>query len=249
MIFVDDRAGSKELIQPLRVLGLEAEGVHLEFGDLFWEGRGKKGATVTIGIEFKRLEEFVQALRTERLQGHQMPGMLRTYDYSYLFIEGELLYDRGGALHRRHRGRSSQAMPGRMSIGELLKRIYVLHLCGGLNPWWTHTRQDTLKSIEALYRMWTDGDLDQHKSHLGIYTAPALIPVSDVRAALRTFPHIGMRASLAVEQAFGGSLQRAVMASVDDWAAIRTTDDKGRTKRLGLRVAEDIQRFLKGATQ
>lgn len=251
MLYVDNRAGSSDLTKPLIALGVAVEATRLEFSDVMFEGRGEKGKPVSVGVEFKQLRELVQALRTERLQGYQMPGMRNTLDYSYLLIEGELLYDSKGRLQRREaKGRWSRnqlvLLEGNMTVSELLKRVYVMHLCGGLNPLWTLTRHDTLQAILALYHTWTDTDLDKHKSHLGIYNAPALVPISDVRHTFKTLPTIGRRVSLAVEQHFGGSLKRAVNAGVDEWASIQIVDDEGRSRRLGMKAARQIVSYCEG---
>lgn len=247
MLIVDDRAGSKELIHPLRRLGLDIEAARLDFGDLAWEGRGLKGQTVSIGVEFKHLRELVQALRTERLQGFQLPGMRQTYDHSYLLIEGEWLYDRKGQLLRR-KNRRTITLEGQMSVQELLKRKHVLHLCGGLNPITTLTREDTLQEILALYHTWTDVDLDKHKSHLAIYSAPPLIPISDFRGAVKQFPGVGMRMSLAVEKHFKGSLRKAVLAGPDEWADLETVDDEGKRRHFGMKNALKVVAFCKGVS-
>jgi hypothetical protein len=243
MLFVDDRAGSNELAEPLRRLGVPVETTRLDYGDVMFEGRGEKGVPVLIGVEFKQLRELVQALRTERLQGYQLPGMRDTYAHSYLFIEGELEYDRGGLLQVPKRGARfgrNTPMPGRMSVNELLKRIYVLHLCGGLNPWYTTCRKDTLQSLVALYHTWTDTDLDKHKSHIAAYEAPSIISISPFRRTVKTFPGVGLRSSLAVEMQFSGNLVKAVTASVDTWAGILVMDEKGKPRRLGTKVAQQI---------
>ncbi len=250
MIYVDNRAGSVELIAPLLKEGLPVESTRLDFGDLMWEGRGEGGKPVTIGVEFKQLGELVGALRSQRLQGYQLMGMRGgpkpVFDHAYLLIEGDLLYGPEGGLLRRKGKRSLVPLPGQMGVSELLKRINVLHLCGGLNPIWTVCRKDTLQAIGALYHTWTDTDLDKHKSHLGIYNAPSLIPISDFRRAVYAWPGVGMRASLAIEQHFGGSLKRAVNASIETWAEIKTTDDQGNQRRLGTKVAFQIITFLNG---
>ncbi len=253
MLFVDDRAGSKELAEPLRKLGVPVETTRLDFGDVMWEGRGEGGTPVLIGVEFKQLRELVQALRTERLQGYQMLGMRETYKYSYLLVEGGLHYDKQGRLLTRAYKRSRfnthpPLMPGQMSVQELLKRKHVLHLCGGLNPVFTANRSDTLQEIIALYHCWTDQDLDKHKSHIAAYQAPSLIAISDFRRTVKTFPHIGNRASAIVEAYFVGNLARATAASVDEWASLETTDDSGRSRRLGLKVAQDIYDYCHGIT-
>jgi ERCC4-type nuclease len=250
MIFVDERGGSCELIEPLKRMGLPITSVpRLPAGDLLFEGRGEKGAPVQIGIEFKGLEELVGNLRTERLQGHQMVEMRQTFDHSYLLYEGEIHYSRRGSLQHRVKkafGRIEwQDIPGRMTVGELMKRVNVLHLCGGLNPIHTDTRADTLQQLSALYHTWTDTDLDAHKSHLAVYVAPQLALVSDVRRTYCTLPHIGRRASLAVEQAFR-NIATAFDSSIADWAAVQITDDKGNKRRLGMKAATDIVNYIRG---
>lgn len=250
MIFVDERGGSCELVDPLRRMGLPVESVpRLTSGDLCFEGRGEKGIPTQIGIEFKKLEELVGALRTERLQGYQMVEMRQTFDHSYLLYEGEIHYSRSGMLQRKVKKafRTEYAdIPGRMTIGELLKRINVLHLCGGLNPIHTDTRADTCQQVAALYHAWTDTDLDKHKSHLAVYVAPQLAMVSDVRRTYCTLPHIGRRASLAVEQHFVDGPTAAFEASIEQWAGIQITDDKGNKRRLGIKAATDIVNYCRG---
>lgn len=249
MLLIDDRAGSKELATPLQKLGLPVELTRLEFGDVAFIGRGEKGADVSIGIEFKQLGELVSSFRSERLQGFQLIGMRDTYDYSYLFFEGSWLYDKQGLLQRRSKTTGKPVpLGGQMTISELLKRVFVMHLRGGLNPWPTTSRQDTLSSIRDLYRVWTDKSIDQHKSHIGMYVAPGLVPMSDVRRTFSTFPGIGRAASLAVDQYFGGNLARATSASIEDWSNIRTLDDQGKPRRLGTKVAERVWAHCHGGS-
>lgn len=245
MLFVDSRAGSHDLVLPLKRMGLDVEETILEFGDISFVGRGNKGKVVSVGIEFKKLGEYVASLRSGRLNGHQLIGMRDTYEYCWLLVEGELLYDHKGGLQRRAGKRKLKPLPGSMSVAEYLKRTIVGHLCGGLNPWHTQNRTDTLKFIEALYRVWTDVDLDQHRSHLAIYQAPTLIPVSKTREAFNAWDHIGYTISKAVEDRFG-CVRKAANASVEEWAAITTTDRKGGKRKLGMKDASKIVAFLNG---
>ncbi len=107
----------------------------------------------------------------------------------------------------------------------------------------TRRRTDTLKWIEALYRTFTDEDLDQHKSHLGIYRAPTLIPVSDFRAFIGGLPGVGLRISKVAETKFR-SIRRAINATPAEWASLTTTDDRGKTRRLGDSAARAILKFV-----
>lgn len=239
MIFVDYREGSQELILPLQKRGLPVEETTLEFGDVAFEGRGEGGKSVFIGIEYKKLPELIQSLRTERLQGHQMPGMQQTYEHAYLLIEGQVLTGTDGfLLQKSRRSYRLSPMPGHMTVMELLKRMHVLHLCGGLNPVWAQNQVETLTQIEALYRTWTDQDLDKHKSHLAIYRPPTLVALSSFRKVITGLPKISWKFSLAAQQRFK-SLRRAMNASVEEWAALESTEG-GKTRRLGSSTAERI---------
>lgn len=246
MVLVDYRAGSHELVEPLRAAGLTVTETTLPAGDIAFEGRGAKGASVLIGIEYKKLPDLIQSIRTERLQGHQLPEMKKAgYDHSWLLVEGELLYDRKGKLQRRTKWpkRELKPMVGGMTVGELLKRLFVLHLCGGLNPLWTQNRRETVTQIQCLYNTWNDCDLDQHKSHMGIYVAPTLIPLSPEASFLTGLPDVGPRVAKAAVAQFG-SVGRALMARPEEWAELTTQDDKGKTRRLGMKTATKIDNFI-----
>lgn len=243
MLLVDYRDGSKELLKPLLAMGLPAEEATLEFGDVAFIGRGAGGAQVDVGIEFKTLRECVGAMRTQRLEGHQAPGMRDTYDFRWLLVEGELLYRSNGLLLRRAGRGRLKPMPGSMSVGEFTKRLLTMHLCGGLNPWLVPTRKDTLKWLEAIYRTWTDEDLDKHKSHLGIYRAPKIVTDSDFRTFVRGLPEVGRSAARAAEQQFR-TIRRAMNATPHEWATLELVDDKGKGRRLGEKAAQRIHDFL-----
>lgn len=248
-LWVDYRDGSIDLLEPLQEMGLPA--VKGDFdADIKFTGRGEKGAPVEIGVEFKKLGELIQSLQTQRLQGHQLLKMRKAFDFSYLLIEGELMWNSQGVLTKWSRGaysgRGQVPVPGRMRANELLKRIHVLHLRGGLNPLWSRNRTDTLKQIEVLYRVWTDQDLDEHKSHLAIYQAPQLMEVSQFRKTVHTLPEVGMKVSSAAETKFNSSLRKAIcLSTTNDWATIETRDKNGNTKRLGEKTAKKIMEAIR----
>ena len=245
---VDYRRGSQELIAPLEALGYDVAETTLPYGDVAFTGKGEQGKSVEVGVEFKKLEELVQALKTERLQGHQLLGMHHAYDFRYLLIEGELLYDRKGHLLKRVGRREFKPIPG-MGVYELLKRVHVLWLRGGLMPIWTPNRRHTLMQLDVLHKVWTDKALDEHTSHLAIYQPPALVQISQFRQTVSTLPGIGLRVSLAVEKYFKregrASLRRAFNGDLNTWAAVEIVDKKGKTRKLGHKIAERIQEALR----
>lgn len=246
MILVDNRKGSAELEAPLTAIGLPVRSTRLEYGDVAVEGRGEGGKPIKIGIELKTLPDLVASLRSGRLQGHQLPGLRETYTYSFLLVEGELHYSKKGLLTRRVGAYQFRPLGGHMTVNELFKRVVVLYLRGGLLPLWVATRRDTIQVITALYQTFTDKNLDEHTSHLGVHQPPALVKVSDFRRAIMQWPGIGLHMSKAAELEFGGSLIRAAIAQAHVWATIATTDTHGKTKQFGEAKAEKLMTFLRG---
>lgn len=241
MLLVDYREGSKDLKEPLRAMGLPVTAPEikddLDSGDLAWIGRGEKGEKIWIGIEFKKLGELMQSLRSNRVN-EQALRMQHEFRFRYLMIEGELIMDKKGHMMRRSAWNSVQEMPG-LSAGELFKRIYVLHIKFGLVPIFVPDRRMALKQIEFLYRVWTDQDQDQHKSHLGIYEPPLIVEPSGFVRTVKTFPECGLKIAAAAEKVFR-TIRRAVNANADEWAAIETVDERGRARRLGSSNAAKI---------
>ena len=253
MILVDRRIGSKDLLAPLIKLGLDAELTELSFGDVAFEGKGQHNTSVDIGIELKCLPDLISSLRTGRLAGHQMPGLLKTYEYTWLVIEGTWRPDRKGEVALlRNRGwhsRTWQPLHGRMTVSEMEKQVLTLELCGGLHVRYTNNRRATLEFISTLFRWWTDKSMSKHQSHLAVHVPQGFSPISDFRQVVSRFPGIGLKTSLAVERHFHASLDRACTADVDEWAAIETKDDKGKPRRVGIKVAEGVVKFCRGETR
>lgn len=240
MLLVAKEPSSAELEGPLQRMGLPAEKTHLDFGDFAFLGRGVGGKQVMVGIELKKVNDFIGSLRTNRLQGHQGPGMLSTYDYRYLLIEGQTRTDKFGLVNQRGKFGRWKPVRGKMTTMELEERILTLVHNGGFHfVRTTNTRRDTLLWIAALYRWWTDRDMDEHKSHLGIHTPSGVVPLTRFRKAVYALPGIGLKTSLAAQQKFR-SLRRAFTSSERDWAELVTTDSEGKSRRLGEKEAARI---------
>jgi hypothetical protein len=117
----------------------------------------------------------------------------------------------------------------------------------------TTTRKNSLRFLAALYRYWTDKDLDEHKSHLAVYAPDLdrglLTPTSDFRRVLVVLlPGIGLATSLAVETrcSVNGTPSLRKMLSLDEksWAEITTVSKDGKTRRLGESRAKQIMGTL-----
>lgn len=252
MVLVDNRAGSVDLIAPLRTLGVEAEPTTLEFGDVCFSGRGPNDSFLNIGIEFKKLGEMVTSIRDGRFTGVQLPGLSPvvehpTYDRAFLLIEGLWTHNKAGLVSQWSKFRQSYTpIPGRMSAAEYEKHLLTFELCGGISVMQTNTRADTLRWLVNTYHWFTDKAMDQHKGHLAPHHAATLIPLSPFRQAVSKWPGIGVRTSLAVERHFDGSIAAAASAGVANWASVTTVDKSGKPRRLGMATAEKLVNFLQG---
>ena len=240
MLLVDYREGSAELLEPLRRMGLPAEnaGPPGIDADLSWEGYDA-GKLVSVGVEFKKLEELIASLRTARLQGHQLLKMRDEqtgFTFNYLLVEGEWHEDTQGFMIKRVGRREFKRIPGQMKGSELRKRLDILHL-NGLIRMHTSTRQQTLNEIADLYRVYTDCDLRDHQSHIAIYRAPTLTPISEFRKFFSSIDGLGLRKTIAIERHFSGSVRRAIGASKAEWMKI---------EGIGPELASHVQCVLDG---
>lgn len=254
MLYVDDRAGSDELVEPLRKLGLDVEETRLKSADIAFEGRGEKGAPLLIGIEHKKISDLVQSMNTERLQ-EQIEKQVGEYDRSWLLVEGDWDFNDTGKVvmwaGKRHR---KQPLKGAPPAAELLQRLLTIYTRADVSVWPAHSRRASLIFILALYRWWTDKDLDEHKSHLGFKNpdAATMLPLSDFRKGLMArLPDMGFAVSKAVEErCWDHDMNRASekklhLLTEEDWAALEIMDRKGGIKRFGKSRAARVVEALK----
>lgn len=245
MILVDPRAGSKDLIAPLLRAGLPVEPATLDYGDLTFSGRGEKGAPLSIGIEHKSVGDFLSSLVDDRLVA-QVSGMAEGYARRYLVIEGAWV-ERQGKLVRPAFGRVAAEYKGVPPALEVEKRLLSLSLRAGFTVEKCATQVDTVRFITALYRTWTDKDLDQHKSHLAIYhpdmDSRIGVPVSQFVETISTLPGMGRKWAQAAEAFFHGDLATAMGASAAIWALVYIPDGDGRL--FGMKMAEKLVRAIR----
>jgi ERCC4-type nuclease len=240
MLLIDSRIGSADLCEPLRDMGLPAELTTLPFGDCAFEGRGNDDKPVMVGVELKKLGDLVSSLRTGRLSGHQLPGLVgpdSAYGYSWLLVEGTYRPGARGVIEVPTRFGQWRPLQGKMALSELEKRVLTLELLGGLHVRFTVGRPATLHFLANLYRWFSDQSMDRHQSHIAAIHKPStILRISDQRKTFATLPGVGVRTSLFVEQRFG-SLERAVLATQDEWEEI---------EGIGPKTASSIMRYIHG---
>lgn len=240
MLLVDERNGSKELLKPLLMRGVPAEITHLEFGDFAFNGRGEGGADITIGVELKTTQDLLSSLLKGRFSGHQLRGLVQTYDRVWLLTEGDWKATEEGLLTYRTFGRTYQAARPPTMVRDLYSRLINISVRGGAHYWHTQDREDTVLFLATLYHYWTDVSLDEHKSHLGIYNRDLdrslLAPITLVRSIAAQLPGIGYGRSGAVAKMFK-SVEAMVNASEKEWRAI---------EGIGPKTAKNVVEALRG---
>lgn len=169
MILIDDRIGSKEMLDLFKPYGLRVDSTRLEFGDACWAGNGPEGDCM-IGLERKRITDLVSSMRDGRLSGHQLPGLFSTYQYVYLAVEGiykpgdngELIYWKGAGFRPVMCGRNT------VMYREVDAYLSTLETKAGVVVRRTGRIEETVAQIVSLYHWWQK-PWEKHQSHQQIY--------------------------------------------------------------------------------
>ena len=239
MILIDDRVGSKELL-PYFPKGL-AELDRLEFADLSWLGNGPDGIA-SIGVERKRLRDLLNSMQSGRLAGHQLLGLLNSYDIVYLIVEG--IWRSGPATGLLEELRGNMWKPVALGRRQFMRKevdgfLNTLEVCGQVVVRTTSTERETGVLVTNTYHWWQK-EWEDHKSHLAMHkrrfreTGVRLEPPSVLRRVAAELTGIGWGRSELVEARFD-SIREMVNASEEDWLSI---------KGIGKKIAGSVQEEL-----
>ena len=172
MINVDDRTGSKDLAPLLRARGLPVTLCRLPYGDVSFMGQGPEGRPVTVGIEVKTIHDALACMCDGRFAGHQLPGMVASYEQPWFLVEGLWRGNsRTGMLeYRAKKGEWREAHVGtrRFMLTDWLTWTYTQTIKGGVIFQSASDWGMAVGFITALYNWWTKG-WDHHKSHLAFH--------------------------------------------------------------------------------
>jgi len=203
MIYVDSRVGSKELL-PLFPRG-SAELTHLDYADFMFTGHYDDG-DIVIGIERKRIGDFVNCMCSGRFSGRQLIGMLNSYHYLYLVIEGIFRANpRDGLLEVYRRGGWQAYTAGRRRFmaRDIWAFMNTMQVVCGLHCYHCSTESDTVQYIMALHHWWTK-EYEEHKGHLQPHTGTVveLSKQTLVRRVAACLDGIGWEKAKAIDQKF-----------------------------------------------
>lgn len=235
MIYIDDRTGSKEFYPLLRTTPAELRS--MEFADFAFIGNGPDGVPWQIGIERKTLTDLVNSMNSGRLAGHQVPGLLSTYNTVYLLVEGLSDYDLSKNTIRCHRSRGNYAD---YSVVGILNFLNTMSVIQGIHVWHSGSMAESSQWIKCTYRWWTGKEFDQHRSHLqqhqsGVFNTKHSL----LRCWAAELPGVGWKRSGVIEQHFP-SAEALVGASINDLCEI-----DGIGKVLARKIYEEIRKEIR----
>jgi ERCC4-type nuclease len=214
VILLDNRIGSKHLAKALaKEVDVSVE--RLTFGDVAW----KSAEGEQIGVEIKSVQEFLGDVFNPRFTGHQLPGLVDTYDWVYLCLQGQYKLDLATdeLLFPSHGGyRPFRIGTKHFEYRTFVQRCNSLSILGHVRIIPTMHQTATVGALLALYAWWHKG-LRHHRSITDFYVAPQrgfdTRKPSVLRRMLHCIDGIGAEKSKLLEEAFPtlGSLHTATV--------------------------------------
>lgn len=170
MILVDERVGSRELLQGLRGLGIDADLAGKLDADFQFTGEGPTGA-ILVGIERKEIQDLLNSKRDHRLAGHQLGPMTDAYDRVYVIVEGYWRRGRGTGLVETRNGSGWSAARGRVYYAEIVHFLSRLEEYAEIRVGRTGDEEETVGLIAGLYTEWQE-PYEERRRKIQVVYAP-----------------------------------------------------------------------------
>lgn len=232
-VLLDDRTGSGDLTTYLAKWRIPHSLTRLPYGDAAVEGAVGSGVDV-VGVEIKQVRDALCCMRDGRFSGHQLPGLLSTYQAVWLIIEGSYGVDystgvmtRPGKKGMREPLRLGKNGPGFM-YSEFNRWLLTMEVKAGVHVRRSGSRIETAKILADL-ALWWEKPFNSHKSHLALHVvrpdAAILTPITVGRKIASQLPGVGWQRSAEIVKSFR-TAREMVDATPEDWA---TVDGIGKT--------------------
>lgn len=190
-----------------------------------------------VGVELKTSRDIINSLRSGRLHGHQVPGLVQMYEgRAWLLTEGIWREGRNGDWEV-YLGSWQTFSAGSRTIEMKNIEAWILSTVtfGGLMYWHCPLQTDTARFIAALDHLWCDKMYDQHKTYDVIYRKPpdraTFTEPSDFVKMVSVIDKVGWEKARAIETHFGGDFDALMAASAKD---LQTVEGVGKT------IAENV---------
>ncbi len=235
MLYIDDREGSRELLEPVARTATPVRSQRLEFGDCSFLGQGPDGE-IPIGIEYKTVSDLIQSLQDGRLLGHQLPGMLNSYEVRYLLVEGVVSADVEDSIRYLSERGQWKKHPSSLKYSQLVGWLNSVALLYGVRVVHSSNLLTSAVTVASIYRWWSKPYKDHGASivvHQPAFLRPLERPTRIQRVA-STFPGVGAEKLHAIEAKFA-SVRDMVNSPPMVWRTI---------EGIGPKTAAAIEKFL-----
>lgn len=245
MILIDyreERPGTRrkrDLADVIRRLGVTVDVADLPFGDVAFEGIGLGHASISVGVELKRLHDMLNCIDDSRFSGHQRVGMRQLYDESYLLLEGVWrAHDPKGLLMESRDGSQwFECRPASRPVMYAKLRRYLFSISrSGITVLYTRDLFQTAYDVVELYRYYQKREhtsmLEKHQLNVPALTRkPPLI-----RRWAAEIEGVGVQKLDAVEHQFKTPVRLATGEEME-WLCI---------PGVGAKTARDIMAEIEG---
>ncbi len=236
MIMIDDREKESLFINSMTHGTFEF--ARLEYADASFIGNGENGEPVLVGIERKALSDLLNSITSGRFAGHQLPGLLNSYNVVYLIVEGMFRPGKDGLLyHREGKDWIPINYGRRWMYADVEAWLTTVEEKAGVRLRRAPGPSETAAIIQALHRWWTNKEFEDHRSHLTMHKprdTALLRKASLVRVIAAELPGIGWTRSENVSKRFH-TVADMVAADFKDWEEI-----EGVGKSTAKKVVEAI---------
>lgn len=252
---LDDRPGSCERNFSHSLPLGSFEWRRIPFGDVSFYGNGPDGP-VEVGVELKKLPDFISSFENGRLPLHQIPGMLALYFQCYLIVQGEWTTNNTGDLCvPRYDPQSKKLRFNPFSWGNriwsaqgYLSALNSIRILSGVHVITTFDDKETAQAVVALHSWWSKR-WNEHSTFSGLPPSvadPNLVqrvgllggirqPPIEERVAAQIHGMGAEKARAAGEFFRTGGLKRMVMACEKEWAMV-----PGVGKVLAARAVKEL---------
>jgi len=227
MLFIDPRVGGsaqeREASLKRWIAGTGGEQRALPFGDFAIDGFAPGGRPTLVGIEFKTVSDLLSSLDTGRFAGHQVPGLVSSYEYRYLLVEGSLQLSTSGRVNVYRGGWAETGWMHQALLG-LLDDICTQ---AGISVLRSANREESYSVLKAVAAVWSK-PWEERTGLNVIYTPPPplfLPRPSQATEFANRLPGFGWSRARAAAKHFGNGLEMA-SATEKDW---REVEGVGKT--------------------
>jgi len=251
-ITIDPRAGSAQLAPLLKQRGYPVELGRMEYGDASFMGVGPDGSPISVSAEVKSLDDLTKCLTDGRFSGHQLPGLVMSYDQVWLLLVGVWRARSDGSLEYQQQRGSGTGYWRVLEIGrrrfmwrDLEAFLLTLQLKGGIRVMRVDDYPMAAMFLGTLYAWWAKG-WSEHESHLQIHDSmrgelfdrALLTRPSLTRCIAAQLPSVGKTKSAAVAARFK-SIKDMCEATEKDWESI---------EGIGKGIAHKVYTALRGGS-